>query len=383
MFGRSNEDKSLIGTVSLNDYRPQYPLGANVTHQLCAEFASAVACGFCVRRWLFHHGEKRGHDLRAPVPDKGPTRGRQGADAHQAVNSYPGFALIVPRQAGLAFATPWPIAAACGWTSIGRSRALQAVNGGIPASASRCNQSCLSRLFHPCGGPPASGTRAAAAFPPARLRIPAGWKSPARSVQIEPVAARRICRMLHDSAGDANREQIVSLSARLAKLDTLQLGLLQCMDPDGRGEAEFWLLSARLALGEPARLWQRQVRLMAWLASELQPTQRAMGPHNPQHSLGATLRATRYPEDRLLRLLGCPAKDRWRCLDHLVRWIAARSDGHGVDCLALWQLQQPGGRAAERAIAGAYFAAPTPSGRRCGQPSWRITLGAAMARLTR
>lgn len=167
--------------------------------------------------------------------------------------------------------------------------------------------------------------------------------------------------MLHDSVGEANREQLASLSIQLAKLDPLKLGFLQYMDPEGRGEAEFWLLYARLALGEPAKLWQRQVRLMAWLAGDLHGLQKPMGPHNPRRSLGMVLRETRYPEDRVLRLLACPAKDRWHCLDHLVRWIASRGDGQGVDCLPLWQLQQYDGRAAERVIAGDYFAADSRS----------------------
>lgn len=170
--------------------------------------------------------------------------------------------------------------------------------------------------------------------------------------------------MLLDSAGDVDRDRIIAVSEQLGRLDDHRLGLLRFMDPFGRGNAEFWQLYARSALAEPAELWQRQVRLMAWLASGTDASRKSIGPHNSTRGVGKVLRETGYPEDRLLQLLSCPAASRWDRLDHLVRWLAPRWDGQGVDCLALWQLQQSHGRAAERTIAGEYFDAQVIRGGR-------------------
>lgn len=163
--------------------------------------------------------------------------------------------------------------------------------------------------------------------------------------------------VLADAVGDVDRDKILALSARLSELDKVKLGQLQLMDPFGRGNPEFWLLYDRAGLGLPAGLWQRQVRLMAWLAHWTPPERASVGPHNAFRSLGKVLRQTGYPEGRLLRLLSCPAADRWKHLDHLSRWLGPRCDGKGVDCLALWQLQHSIGRAVERQIAGDYFEA--------------------------
>jgi hypothetical protein len=163
--------------------------------------------------------------------------------------------------------------------------------------------------------------------------------------------------VLLDAVSDVDRDKILAVSAQLSELNKVRLGQLQLMDPFGRGNPEFWLLYDRAGLGLPAGLWQRQVRLMAWLTNWTQPERASVGPHNPFRSLGTVLRKTGYPEGRLLRLLSCPAADRWEHLDHLSRWLGPRWDGQGVDCLALWQLQHSFGRAVERQIAGDYFGA--------------------------
>src|SRR3546814_18862183 len=77
--------------------------------------------------------------------------------------------------------------------------------------------------------------------------------------------------------------------------------------------------------------------------------------HLPGRRLGAALGKTGYPERQVLRFLALPFAERPAMLERMARWLAAKNEGRGVNCVDLfWLLTSPDVRPVRR-LAESYY----------------------------
>jgi CRISPR system Cascade subunit CasB len=155
--------------------------------------------------------------------------------------------------------------------------------------------------------------------------------------------------------GDEVSAVIPRLAGALARLDPGGLARLRRMDLEGPGEAAFWQLAVEIDLPGDRSLWLHPVRLMALLTPRGDPRAGKQLAHDARRPLGTALAEAGFSETRLLRLIECAPEKRGDALERMVRFLATRGAGSGVNCRDIFWLLHARGPAPLRRLADQYF----------------------------
>ena len=167
--------------------------------------------------------------------------------------------------------------------------------------------------------------------------------------------------MQSDSFPDRVNAAIPRLAAALARLDPGDLARLRRMDVDGPGEMAFWQLAAELDLPGERAQWLLPIKLMALLTPKGDPHAGKRPAHDPARAVGAALADAGFSETRLLRLIERAPGTRADAVEGMIRFLAARSPGQGINCRELfWLLHSDGSPGPLRNLADRYFRAAPP-----------------------